>query len=1175
MMSFPFLLGLLAGAALAESPWGPIAAPAGWTATKAEWTLTIREGEPVAVKGEYTLVTPEPRGEIVRLAGPELLVTDVSGPVYADPRGLQLVLDPEQRIVHQAFSGLYTPDNDGRLSIGRLSATRTHVTVNAPGFDVTLEGSVDGWLTPGGTLTATWRPHVEGAAVMESLVVQGEAASVFRADGGSLLVESNVRWRVVRGSARRLTFDANGLDEIEVSGPGVAKWRREGGQVIIDPKAPVTGLFAVVVRGRASLGKSERSVPTPEPTNVLRVDTYVTMARSDEGELIPVSMPTSVALGKLPVWAKNLGDGVPLVAWHGPQPVHVLPGGFETVQGPDTVVTQARFTLAAAREGHAALRMNLRVRNERRQYLHLRPAKGWAPVVVRVGNQPVSWLSDGQGGIYVPLEKSVETVKGLLSFPVDIEWLGTDQQVWDKRGEMALEVPSLDAPVQSATWEIHLPRGFRALHSPKEGTSRMIVTDVRNGEYADDSGVAEAERQRQEVVSSALQNAVSAYKKNDWSTAQQWLDEAKTVDEGNVDASSLQANLDIIEGRSSQNDIGSRRVKDLAKAKTSGLQVNQKSVEDEADYSFRAGDLDKAEAKYEEALAVANELQKTEQLESVEQSEKISLASGKLAEIRQQKQQRAAASGPSSSFGKKGGRGGGQAISDGVLAWGDSGGSVGGEVGGIEGGVVGGVLEGASGASVAFGADTPIDFSGLDIDGEASGSGGLGLIGTGEGGGGSAGSIGLGSIGTKGSGSGTGYGSGNGSGNGPASGATISDTEDLKSLGYIDDVEEFDARDAPAAKRTMAQGYLDADEEEEAYEEVTIERSSKSSKKMDEAPRKKMKIEADQMEAKPTPPARVTAAPRPAASARPAAPPPPPPAPMFAAPKMGAYKEAPAADEYAAYPVEAPPPEPMAEPMPVATDPETVTTGTVMTKDFLAKVPSGRSYQSVVGSAAGVTATAPPVFNPYAGQKGESYAPNGPMPGNVTAGRPVVPPTTAYAPPAKPEAHGYYERAAAAPADKDADDRESDRDLQLGLEDYHPYRPPNAEPDVRHYLGHVGREEASYYYVPAPPPDAFDPSGLPRGTPPMQVVDIPLALPDAFDAQGLALRVDLPPPDPKLTERPRRIPEKRKPLVASASPMALAMPLDGPTLTVTQALLPAGTFPTFRFLYKELPSENL
>ncbi len=390
MMSFPFLLGLLAGAALAESPWGPIAAPAGWTATQAEWTLTIREGEPVGVHAEYTLVTPEPRGEIVRLAGPELLVTNVSGSVYADPNGLQLALDPDQRIVHQAFSGLYTPNIDGRLTISRLSATRTHVTVDAPGFDVTLDGAVDGWLSPSSALSATWRPHVEGATVVESLVAQGEAASAFRAEGGSLLVESTVRWRVLRGSARRLTFDTNGLDEIEVSGPGVAKWRREGGQVIIDPKSPVTGLFSVVVRGRASLGKSERSVPTPEPTNVLRVDTFVTMARSDEGELIPVSMPTSVALGKLPAWAKNLGDGVPLVAWHGPQPVRVLPGAFETVQGPDTVVTQARFTLAAAREGHAALRMNLRVRNERGQYLHLRPAMDSEPVVVRVTNQPVS-----------------------------------------------------------------------------------------------------------------------------------------------------------------------------------------------------------------------------------------------------------------------------------------------------------------------------------------------------------------------------------------------------------------------------------------------------------------------------------------------------------------------------------------------------------------------------------------------------------------------------------------------------------------------------------------------------------------------------------------------------------------------------------------------------------------
>lgn len=946
MMSLPLILRLAVGLASAASPWDPQPAPVGWSALKADWSLTIRAGEPVGVRATYTLQSPDARGEIVTLVGPELLITEVDGAVFSDERGLNLALGPDQTALTQSFSGLYSPESDGEMQLRALPATRTHITVDAPGLDVTLNGAVDGWLSPTDTLSIAWRPHVEDETRVEAALVQGEAASVFRADGNALLVESQLRWRVVRGEARRLSFATNGLEDLEVTGPGVASWRREGGQVLIEPKAPVKGLFAVTVRGRTPLGAGERSVPTPEPTAyagaaVQRVDTFVTMARSEGCELIPVAAPSSVALGKLPIWAKNLGDGVPLVAWHGPRPVRVLRASYEAVQGPDTVVTQARFTLAAAREGRAALRMNLRVRNERRQYLHLRPAKGWQPVVVRVGNQPVSWLSDGEGGLYVPLEKSIETVKGLLSFPVDVEWLGTDLLPWERRGEMALELPSLDAPVQSATWEVHLPRGFRALRPPLKGSARMMVTDLRDAE--DQSGEAQAERNRQEVVSSAIQNAVNAYKKNDWSGAQLWLDEVKSVDDGNEDAQSLQANLDILEGRSAQNDMGSRRVKDLAKAKTSSMHANQKSVEDEANYAYLAGDLDKAEAQFEQALSVANELQKTEQLESVEQSEKISDALRKLAEIRQQKGQRGESS-RQSSFGSDG---------DGASGRGkvgeqeevDRGG-----FGGVAGGLVGGSLAGVAS-----------DESPEMVD-EVTG--------------------------------------------------TFSAEFNLSNrFNFESATEEESEADEEIVN---SNGYMDAP--------TTRMPAAKSRSKSEE--KKVAKRSA------------------------------PPPAQAPAMRLAKAWAE----------------PEPLPPPTPLAS--------VRATPEYGGEMMVGRSYQSAVGMAAGVVAHEPPVFNPYAGQNGAKYRPNGPLPGDVSAGEDLVPPTTAYAPPPPPPA----------PARDDTLDRE---------------RAASAEAD-----------------------------------------------------------------------RPRPAPERRTPLVASAAPLALAMPLDGPTLTTTQALLPAGSPPRFAFLYKETHAEN-
>jgi tetratricopeptide (TPR) repeat protein len=638
----PFLISLLLapGTALAESPWSPEPAPVGWSATEATFRFVIREGEPVRVEGRYVFQTPDARGEVLRLVGPEVVLTSLTGPVAATGEGVEIALGPDQRRVEQGFTGLLTPDSWGTLTLDVLPAARTRVIVDAPDLEVDIAGAVDGWLPASDSLQVTWRPRVDESEVRQSLLMQGQAAHTFRGSEAGLRVESRLRWKVIRGAAARLSFEAAGLDELELSGDGVKSWRREGSRVIIEPKAEVTGLFTVQVAGRATLGKEERAVPTPEPIGVLRNDRYVTMYRSDLGELIPTQMPSSVPLESLPAWASNLSEGVPLAAWHGPQPLRVQEVSVTGVQGPDTVVTQARYILATAAEGRAGLRMVMRVRNERRQYLRLQPPPGWQPVVVRVGNQPVSWLSDGEGGILVPLEKSIETVRGLLSFPVDVEWVGRDLAAWDKKGEMTLVLPGIDAPVQQAEWEVHLPRGYRALKPPPVGGSRILMaTDLRGEIIEEDADAQAARRSRIDTVSSALDNASAAYKTNDFETAQRWLDQARTVDDENEEVALLQDNLDVLTGTSTKNDMASRRVKDLAKAKTADKVTLQESVEKEAEYAYRSGDYEKAEKKLEEAIALATELQQTEQRESVAQTKRISSAQERLSSVRAQKAQ--------------------------------------------------------------------------------------------------------------------------------------------------------------------------------------------------------------------------------------------------------------------------------------------------------------------------------------------------------------------------------------------------------------------------------------------------------------------------------------------------------------------------------------------------------
>lgn len=1222
-MFLPLLLQL-AGPAWAESPWSAPAAPEGWTATEAHFVLHIREGEPVVVDADYRFATPDFRGGSLKLVGPELLVTYASGPVVATPSGLEMALPLDRMTARQQLSGLYVPNREGAGSLRVLSATRTHIRIDAPGLDVTIPGAVDGWVESRSILSFSWQPQAEGAEPAQRVLMQGEAATAFRADASALAIDSVLRWRVLRGSASSFSFDSGGLTELEVDGPNVASFDQSGSSVVITTKQPVLSLLQVRVRGRVAAGKAERAVPGPQPTGVQRVDRYWLMTKSDEGELVPVSSPPSVGASQLPAWAKGIGEGTPLAQWHGNGELRVFPVDAANIQGPDTVITSARYIVAAAREGRAGLRMTLRVRNERRQFLHVTPPPGWRAIVIRVSNQPVSILDDGRGGLYVPLEKSIETVKGLLSFPVDIEWVG-DEEAWGKRGHHTFALPAVDAPIQAAEWEVHLPRGFKGF-VPEIRGGEFVITDLREKDaLPEQNDELLAKRQAAEQVESALSNAVSAYKKNDFETAQMWIDNARNVSDSNEEVEQLQSNLDVLSGKaapsgSASTEVVQRRVRDLAKAKTGGLVSKQVEVEEKALEAYRSGDLDKAEALYGEVFELANELQRTEQAESTAQTSKIAGSSGMLESIRKEKGKKAdesrawgnddaqasaslvpletvmvdgfievrrgnvtverqtvadyygdaepEANEPASRYDRWSGESD-QTVVDGLLAT-EGYGEATGEIQELE--FTGDMLVGSLG--------------GVGLDVGAYGISGLGISGTGVGGGGSAeGGIGLGSVGTKGAGQGYGYGSGSlilgGKGFAPGDAAAhsasdddasypVEESEEMEGEGYEYAGAMADEEDpAPVVtETTLSKDYLSRVPAGQEYNSVVMAlpgttRGAKDSKKVG-AKRESRKGEAEQ---KPSDDrsdkdsedfvrvaqslaqtVTITGSGRGSgngsASTRAegktkAAPPP-----MFAMQKAA---ESPSPEPMPA-PATAPtsPPAEMARPMP----PRSAAPTPTGPKPAPAKVAA--SYDSAGGDENTWTMDGKNVTDPTTGTFSTNF--------NYDAIEdvPSTAPSRVADPSPSPAGGGAeYERAKRQAQQVVQPAPARDRDAPP------PPPPPASTPDM-------GVEWTALGYV-------DDVGGLFGGAQLGQAAaSADRQREQSFDGDFRRPAHALPEPKPYGYLAPRKVPlERRRALEATPSPMALAMPLDGPAVAHSHALLPANKAPTFTVRYKELPSENL
>ncbi len=678
------LLCLSPGLAYALGPAEPAPKPpVSWVLDHADVTVHLGEGEPtIEVTTVFRRIGDE--WQTVRLID-NVVPQASSGPVSTGDEGTFLTLDPAASVVTATLSGVLSPDSPDHAVVHLPPGARTVLHLDAPGLDVEAQGSLpagNGRLLPAdGTLDLSWRPHVESEPEVAGTLVRAESSTAAWVQDGALNVRARIRYIVTRGSAESLSVDVSGLEEIEVEGP--VAHTLAGSTLTLTPSAAIEGMLTVEITGRRSAVSGP--FPSPTPLGVSRLETWYTLGKPDEGDVVP-SGGSAVSARQLPMWARGLSDSAPVAYWS------VAPtltsGQFEAMLGPDTIVQSAEYVVTQSEDGHVLARATWLVRNERSQYLKVTPPKGYVPLTARVSGRPALLLHEG-ADYFVPLEKSIETVQGLLAFPVEVAWIGADA-AWaaDRHAERSLQLPAVNAPIQAASWEVHLPRGWKV-----DGKQH-----ARRSEPVPEAPPLDPAK---EQAREAWTNAIESYKKNDFQDAQRWLDASRGYAEQTVQEDTatmdnvgrLQSNLDVLlpsaqkPSGSTEEDVLARRVRDLANAKTMDAQLTQSKLEEDARKALLAGDDEKAAAALEKVTKLAEDIGVTEQKESNEQADKLSEYSQTLADTRARVEKKSR------------------------MANGK------GDSGGVIGGVLGGSFAGAS-SSVS------------------SGLGGLGTRGSGEGGGG-------------------------------------------------------------------------------------------------------------------------------------------------------------------------------------------------------------------------------------------------------------------------------------------------------------------------------------------------------------------------------------------------------------------------------------------------------
>jgi hypothetical protein len=155
---------------------------------------------------------------------------------------------------------------------------------------------------------------------------------------------------------------------------------------------------------------------------------------------------------------------------------------------------------------------------------------------------------------------------------------------------------------------------------------------------------------------SATNQALRAWQSNDFDTAEQYLDLARSYGGEDEDVERLQSNLDVISGKADSGGSAERRVRELANAKTLDAQNEQLKAEEEAKQALRAGDERSAQEALGRASGYARSIAVTEQKESEEQKDRIATYDAQIEVISKAKAKSAPAL-PSSSSASSSGRG--------------------------------------------------------------------------------------------------------------------------------------------------------------------------------------------------------------------------------------------------------------------------------------------------------------------------------------------------------------------------------------------------------------------------------------------------------------------------------------------------------------------------------------
>ncbi|MBL7134115.1 MAG: hypothetical protein ISS78_08455 [Phycisphaerae bacterium] len=379
-----------------------------------------------------------------------------------------------------------------------------HVTTNSPAMTLTgkegagTHGVIS--LEPVSSLQISYAPPVVRRQRAARYQIDGHVA--WNLGAANQQVAAALRVAIVDGRTDRLELSLPaGADRVSITGPDVREAQPRVGGATVFLRGTITGQTRLKVSYEvASAAGPMRRLARPDiGSGNWTGGTLVVTNTAGGSELMPAAMTglKEMALADIPSLASAILTGKAVLAYG------ITSRGWsaslETIDLGEfalreTIADTAHFTLAYRAHGVVICAADYEIRNRNRQFLRVSLPRGAKVLLARVSerSRPLTPLGGpgpkGRPDTYLlPLERSTASVKGLVSFPVQVVYMYQSQPL-GRQGAAGAVLPRIDMPIAYAWCEGYLPQGAGklefagALQPVEEYSSKTAVATLGYGQ---------------------------------------------------------------------------------------------------------------------------------------------------------------------------------------------------------------------------------------------------------------------------------------------------------------------------------------------------------------------------------------------------------------------------------------------------------------------------------------------------------------------------------------------------------------------------------------------------------------------------------------------------------------------------------------------------------------------